>query len=55
MADTVFDIHAQLSESLVIAIRLEDGIVAEALSSPTLFYDFTIDDAFEKDFLSINY
>jgi hypothetical protein len=55
MADIVLDIHTQLSESLVITIRQEDGIIAEALSSPTLLSDFTIDDAFEKDFLSVYY
>ena len=36
VADVILDIHTQLSESLVVAFRLEDGIVAEALSSPTL-------------------
>ena len=47
MADVILDVHPQLSEGLVVAIRLEDRIVAEALSSPTLSDDLTLDNTFE--------
>ena len=47
MADMVLNLHTQLSECLVVAIRLEDGVVAEALSSPTLSDDLAFDDSFE--------
>ena len=47
MADLVLDIHSQLSKSLVVALRLEDRIVAEALPSPTLSDNLAIDDSFE--------
>ena len=45
MADVVLDVHTKFSEGLVIAVRLEDGVVAEALSSPALSDDFTLNDA----------
>ena len=47
MADAVLDIHSQLSERLVVSVWLEDGIIAEALSSPTLADDLTLDDTLE--------
>ena len=47
MADMVLDVHTQLSECFVVAVRLEDGIVAEALPSPTLSDDLTLDDSLE--------
>ena len=47
MADAVLDIHSQLSERLVVAIWLEDGIIAEALPSPTLSDNLAFDDTLE--------
>ena len=47
MADAVLDIHSQLSKRLVVAVWLEDRIIAEALSSPTLADDLTFDDTLE--------
>jgi hypothetical protein len=44
VADVVLDIHTQFCEGLVVAIGLEDGIIAEALPSPPLSDDLTIDD-----------
>ena len=52
MTDMVLDVHTQFCEGLVVAIRLEDGVIAEALSSPTLSDDFTFYDSLELvDFL----
>ena len=52
MADMVLDVHTQFCEGLVVAIRLEDGVIAEALFSPTLSDDFTFYDSLELvDFL----
>ena len=45
MADVVLDVHTKFSEGLVIAVRLEDGIVAETLPSLALTDNLTIDDA----------
>jgi hypothetical protein len=47
MTDMVLDIHTQFGKGLVVAIRLEDGIVAETLSSPTLSDNLTLDDSLE--------
>jgi hypothetical protein len=47
MADTVLDIHTQFSKRLVVASRLEDGIIAEALPSPTLSDDLPFNDTLE--------
>ena len=47
MTDAVLDVGTQFGKGLVIAIWLEDGVVAEALPSPTLSDDFTIDDTLE--------
>ena len=52
MADVVLDIHSQFSERFVVAIRLENGIVAKTLPSPTLSDNLTFDDSLEfVDFL----
>ena len=51
--DMVLYLAAQFGKGLVVAFRLEDRIVAEALSSPTLTYDGTVDDAFETHPLSL--
>jgi hypothetical protein len=47
MTDTVFDIHTQLGKSLIVAVGLEDRIVAEAFPSPTLSDNLTFDDSLE--------
>ena len=47
MADTVLDIHTQFSKRLVVASRLEDGIIDEALTSPTLSDDLPFNDTLE--------
>jgi hypothetical protein len=47
MADMVLDVHTQFGEGLIVAVRLEDGIIAEALPSPALSDDLTFDDTFE--------
>ena len=51
--DMVLYLAAQFGKGLVVAFRLEDRIVAEALSSPTLTYDGTVDDAFKTHPLSL--
>ena len=47
MTDAVLDVSTQFSKGLVVAVRLEDGVVAEALPSPTLLDNLAVDDAFE--------
>jgi hypothetical protein len=47
MADLVLDIQPQFCKSLVIAVRLENGIIAEALPSSTLSDNLTFNDTFE--------
>ena len=47
VADTVLDIHTQFSKRLVVASRLEDGIIAEALPSPTFSDNLAFDDTLE--------
>ena len=44
VADMVLDLHTEFCEGLIVAVRLEDGIIAEALPSPVLTDDLTIDD-----------
>jgi hypothetical protein len=52
MADMVFDIHTQFGKGLVVAVRLENRIIAEALSASALPDNLTLDDTFElMDFL----
>ena len=52
MADMVLDIHTQFRKGLIITFRLEDGVVTEALPSPTLSYNLAFDNTFEfMDFL----
>ena len=47
MADGVFYFVAQLGKGLVVAIGLEDGVVAEALGAPLLLGDLAVATAFE--------
>ena len=44
MADVVLDFHTQLSEGLIVAVRLEDRVIAEALASSAFSDDLTLDD-----------
>ena len=55
MAYLVLDTSAQLSKRLVVTFRLEDGVVSEALSSPTFTDNLTIDDTFKRLDLAIYY
>ena len=55
MADLVLHPYTQLSKSLVIAIGLEDGVIAEALASPPLSDNLSVDDALELMDLSFLY
>ena len=43
----VLNVHAEFSKGLIVAVRLEDGVVAEALSSPALPDNLTLYDTFE--------
>ena len=54
MTDMVLNTSTQFSKRLVIALRLEDRIITEALSSPTLTDNLTIDDTFEGGDFSID-
>ena len=47
MTDAVLDVSTQFGKGLVVTFRLENGVVAKALPSPTLSDDFTIDDTLE--------
>ena len=47
VADMVLDLHTEFCEGLIVAVRLEDGIIAEALPSPVLTDDLTLYDTFE--------
>ena len=47
VADGVFHFVAQLGKGLVVAIGLEDGVVAEALGAPLLLGDLAVATAFE--------
>ena len=47
VADLVLDVKSKFCECLVIAVGLEDGVVAEALPSPAFADDLSVDDAFE--------
>jgi hypothetical protein len=55
MADVVFDVSTQFGKSFVVAFRLEDGVIAEALSSSALGNDFAIDNTLEVLDFSIYY
>ena len=48
VADGVFDVVAQFGKGFVVAFGLENGVVAEALPSPTLFYYRAFYDALEE-------
>ena len=48
MADAVLDVVAQFGKGLLVAFGFEDGVVAEALPSPTLADDVPFHDAFKK-------
>ena len=47
VADVILDFQSQLGEGLIVAIRTEDRVVAEALCAALLAGDFTLDDALE--------
>ena len=51
MADVVLDFHTQFGEGLVVAVRLEDRVIAEALPSSTLSDNLTIDDTLKLMYL----
>ena len=46
--DAVFDFHAQFDESLIVAVGLEYGVVAESLVAMSFACDLSFDDALEK-------
>ena len=53
VADMVLNLHAQFSEGLVVAVRLEDGVVTKALPSPSLSDNLSFDDTLKlMDFLN---
>ena len=54
MTDLVLDVCAQLGKGLAIAVGLEDGIVAEALTASTLTDNLAVHDTFEGRNLAIN-
>ena len=47
VADAVFHIDAELSESLVITVGAENGVVAEAVGADSCGGDFAVDTAFK--------
>ena len=51
MADLVLDSLSQLGKGLVVALRLEDGVIAEAPYPTPLMGDLSVDNAFEQMFL----
>jgi hypothetical protein len=55
MAYLVLYINTQLSKGLVVPFWLENGVVAESLTTSFLSDDLTIHDAFESGYLSVYY
>ena len=55
MADSVLDVVTQLGKGLVIAVGLEDGIVAEPLATTSFADNLAIDDTFELMDLTLLY
>ena len=53
VADLVLYTHTHLGKGLIVTLGLEDGVVAEALPSPTLLGNLAIDDTFEGGDLSV--
>ena len=47
VADLVLHLHTQLCEGAVVAVRLEDGVIAKSLVAASFGSDDAVDDAFE--------
>ena len=47
MADMILYVHTKFCEGLIVALRLEDRVITEALPSPTFSDYLTFYDAFE--------
>ena len=55
MRDGVLDVVAQLGKSLIVAIGLEDGIVAETFCPTLLTGEGTVDRALEQTHLGLRF
>ena len=51
MADVVLDFQSQLGKRLVVAVGLEDGVVAETFTTPAFTDDLPFDDSLEAVYL----